>query len=158
MENELKDTVIGFLTQRRVTAQEKLHSDAIQNIAKSTKDFSMSHNDIKEKINEITSQKQHPETSKLEYILRTYDLVNVLLDSFLDMQINFKEDKTQKSMKLYEYKIYIQSKSIAIENKYTPNQWLDFVTTNAKNTSVRISHIAKLTHPSSKGSNFLFPN
>lgn len=140
MENQLVIQLIEtFFQRKKGPFLEKILRDAVkicgEKIAKSSEN-----QDVKGLAKVLIDSKKINDLSALDHLQETYTKL---------ISLNF-----QNPAFLNELKSDTAKSMLALDEKFTPSQWIAVEAKNASNVSLDVTHIAKLTHSSARASNF----
>ncbi len=132
----------NFLLSRKTVGSEKILKDAIKGIA----DVQRSHpetTEIKEQVKDIVKAKKSNEMKFNSLCKLEYEAFNITVG----------KNKNQKQLDILGFKEHIGNEIDLLNEKYRPVNWIDLVADRAGEVNLEITHTAKLTHSSAKGSN-----
>lgn len=140
MENQQVIEVIeAFFQRKKQPGLEKILKEALkicgEKIAKSSEN-----QEIKDQAKALLDSKKPKEQSALEHIQEKYTQL---------LNLNY-----QNAVLLLEVKSDIAKSIQALDEKFTPSQWLADAANKASGVVLDVTHVAKLTHSSTKASNF----
>lgn len=140
MENQQVIEVIeAFFQRKKVPGLEKILKEALkicgEKIAKSSES-----QELKDQAKALLDSKKDKEQSALEHQQEKYTQL---------FNLNY-----QNPVLLSDVKSDTSKSIMALDEKFTPNEWLADAANKASGVMLDVTHIAKLTHSSAKASNF----
>jgi CRISPR-associated protein Csy1 len=140
MENkQVIEVIEGFFRRKKEPGLEKIVKEAVkicgEKIAKSSES-----QEVKDQTKALLDSKKTKEQSALDNIQEKYTQL---------LNLNY-----QNSVLLRDVKNDTAKSIMALNEKFTPSQWLVDAANKASGVVLDVTHIAKLTHSSSRASNF----
>lgn len=128
-----------FFHRKKQPVLEKIFKEAIKNCG--------------EKINK-SQESQEVKTHAKALVETKRPKEQAVLDNLRDRYWQLLGLNYQNPIILSDINFGVESKTLALDEKFLPCKWIDDAAKKASGVSINVTHIAKLTHSSTKASNF----